>query len=84
MRRMAPGTMTRMKEGELPVWLTKDGEPVSCIEKIKVLNENLEEIFQSCQDAFEDAILMGCDEDQFREVLDNMVRALENPYAKGA
>ncbi len=70
-----------MTEAELPVWLTKDGEPVSCLEKLKVLNENLEEIFQSCQDAFEDAILMGCAEDQFREVLHNMVRSLDNPYA---
>ena len=84
MRRMAPETMTTLKADDLPVWLTKDGEPVSCIEKIKVLNENLEEIFQSCQDAFEDAILMGCDEGQFREVLDNMVRSIDNPYGKGS
>ncbi|MCP4327404.1 MAG: hypothetical protein GY791_03065 [Alphaproteobacteria bacterium] len=75
--------ITKTKDAELPIWLTKDGEPVSCLEKIKVLNENLEEIFQSCQDAFEDAILMGCDEDQFREVLRGMVEALENPYASG-
>ncbi len=79
---MARAMTTQTKDTGLPVWLTKDGEPVSCLEKIKVLDENLEEIFQSCQDAFEDAILMGCDEDQFRDVLQNMVRSLENPYAK--
>ncbi len=67
---------------DLPVWLTVDGEPVPCLEKIKVLNENLEEIYQMCQDAFEDAVLMGCDEDQVREILHNLVAALENPYRK--
>ena len=53
---------------------------MSCEEKLKVLNENLEEIRQYCQDAFEDAILMGCDEAQVREVLQSVVDAIENPY----
>ena len=30
--------------GEFPVWRTPEGEPVSCVEKIKVLNENLAEL----------------------------------------
>ena len=66
----------------LPVWLTPDGKPVSCLEKIKVLNENLEEIRALAQDALEDAVLMGCDETQFREVLQHLVGALNNPYRK--
>ena len=33
------------KKPDLPVWLTPEGEPVSCVEKIKVLNENLAEIY---------------------------------------
>ena len=70
------------KDFELPVWLDPEGEPVSCLEKIKVLNENLEEIRDMCQDALEDAVLMGCDETQFREVLDRMAQSLANPYAK--
>lgn len=61
-------------------WRQPDGEPVSCEEKLKVLDENLEEIRQYCQDAFEDAILMGCDESQVREVLQAVVDAIENPY----
>jgi len=64
----------------LPVWLDPQGKPVSCLEKIKVLNENLEEIRQLAQDALEDALLMGCDETQFRRVLDELVHSLENPY----
>lgn len=61
-------------------WRQPDGELVSCEEKLKVLNENLEEIRQYCQDAFEDAILMGCDETQVREVLQSVVDAIDNPY----
>lgn len=67
---------------EVPVWLDPKGEPVSCVEKIKVLNENLGEIQEMCQDALEDAVLMGCDEAQFREVLDLLARSLTNPYKK--
>jgi hypothetical protein len=64
----------------LPVWRQPDGKPVSCVEKIKVLNENLGEIRDMAQDALEDAILMGCDEAQVREVLRGLVDSLDNPY----
>jgi hypothetical protein len=67
---------------ELPVWRTPEGEPVSCVEKIKVLNENLEELQALAQDALEDAVLMGCDEAQFREVLRRLAAGLVNPYTK--
>ena len=66
---------------DIPTWLQPDGQPVSCREKIMVLNENLEEIREMAQDALEDGILMGCDEAQLREVLHRLVEALENPYA---
>lgn len=65
-----------------PVWRQPDGAPLSCREKIKVLNENLEELREMAQDALEDAILMGGDEAQIRAVLDEMMRGLVNPYAK--
>jgi uncharacterized protein (UPF0335 family) len=64
------------------VWRTPAGEPLSCVEKIKVLEENLDEIRQMTQDALEDAVLMGGDEAQLRAVLHEMVEALENPYRK--
>jgi hypothetical protein len=67
----------------LPVWLTPAGEPVSCLEKIKVLNENLEEIRALAQDALEDAVLMGCDEAQFRQIVHNISEVIVNPYKKG-
>jgi hypothetical protein len=66
--------------GEFPVWRTPEGEKVSCVEKIKVLNENLAELKALAQDALEDAVLMGCDERQVREVLAGIVAGLANPY----
>lgn len=66
----------------LPIWLTPEGEPVACLEKIKVLNENLEEISDLAQEALEDAVLMGCDERQFQAVLRQLVENLVNPYKK--
>ena len=48
------------------------GRAVSCVEKIKVLNENLQELREMAQDALEDAVLMGCDETQFRRVMQDL------------
>ena len=62
------------------VWRTPNGEIVACVEKLKVLRENLEEIRQLSQDALEDAVLMGCDEEQFRRVLADLVGEIRNPY----
>ena len=62
------------------VWRSPTGEVVACVEKNKVLRENLSEIHQICQDALEDAVLMGCDETQFRTVLADLVSSLHNPY----
>lgn len=67
---------------EAPVWKQPDGQPVSCLEKVKVLNQNLIEIRQLAQDALEDAVLMGCDEQQIRAVFYDLVAKLENPYGK--
>lgn len=65
-----------------PTWKQPDGKPVSCLEKIKVLNQNLEEIRGLAQDALEDAVLMGCDEAQIRAVFNAMLEGLKNPYRK--
>jgi len=72
-----------MSKLDIPTWLSPQGEPLSCLEKIKVLNENLAEIQAMAQDALEDAILMGADEEQFRAVIRKMAEALNNPYKKG-
>ena len=66
-----------------PVWRRPDGVALSCRDKIKVLNENLEELRQMAQDALEDAIIMGADEAQVRETLQRLMQDLKNPYAGG-
>jgi hypothetical protein len=64
------------------VWHTSSGCPIACNEKIKVLNENLDEIWQTVRDAFEDGLLMGCSETQLRQVFRDLIDRLENPYSK--
>jgi uncharacterized protein (UPF0335 family) len=60
-------------------WRQADGSPVSCREKLKVLDENHAELAQMMQDAFEDAVLMGVDEAAMRAVLADMVARLKSP-----
>jgi hypothetical protein len=62
------------------IWRSTEGKVIACVEKNKVLQENLVEIRQVCQDALEDAVLMGCDEQQFLSVLAELVAQLKNPY----
>jgi hypothetical protein len=64
------------------VWRTPEGGVVACVEKLKVMSQNLVELRQTAQDALEDAVLMGCAEDQVRDVLRQMVASLENPYRR--
>jgi len=60
-------------------WPQPDGAPVACREKLKMLAENHAELAQALQDAFEDAVLMGVDEDAMRRILIDMVAGLESP-----
>ena len=62
-----------------PVWPQPDGTPVSCLEKLKTLKENHAELAQVMQDAFEDAVLMGVDEQAMRRILNEMVEGLRSP-----
>ena len=62
------------------IWRRPDGSVVACTEKIKVLRENLEELRLMAQDAFEDALLMECDESQIRAVFSEVISQLHNPY----
>jgi hypothetical protein len=62
------------------IWRSPSGEVVACVEKNKVLQENLAEIRQICQDALDDAVLMGCDERQVREVFAELIASLETSY----
>ena len=65
----------------LPIWLRDDGSVVSCVEKIKVMQENFDELKQYAQDAFEDGLLLEMSETQLREALHRLVDQLVNPYS---
>ena len=62
-----------------PVWPQPDGTPVSCLEKLKTLKENHAELAQVMQDAFEDAVLMGVDEQAMRRILNEKLQGLRSP-----
>lgn len=61
------------------VWPGADGNPLACREKLRMLAENHSELAQALQDAFEDAVLMGVDEQAMRRILVGMVEGLESP-----
>ena len=65
-----------------PVWRQSDGKPVSCLEKIKVLNQNIQEIEALCADTLEDGVLMGCDARQIKAALHELIDGLAVPHAK--
>jgi hypothetical protein len=65
-----------------PMWRQADGKPVSCLEKIKVLNQNIQEIESLCADALEDGVLMGCDADQIKAALHELIDGLKARHSQ--
>ncbi len=65
-------------------WPQPDGLPVSCREKLRMLEENHAELLDVLRDAFEDAVLMGVDEAAMRRILMEMVASLETPRRPAA
>ena len=65
------------------LWPQADGSAVSCREKLKTLEENDAELRQVLQDAFEDAVLIGVDEDAMRRILVEVVANLRSPKRPG-
>lgn len=59
------------------LWTDRQGEPIACVEKLKVLRENEVELRQTLQDIFEDALLMGVAPDSMRRHLTDMIGALK-------
>ncbi|GBQ51265.1 hypothetical protein ACM0P6_11250 [Komagataeibacter sucrofermentans] len=63
------------------MWPQRDGTPVSCRDKLLVLQENHAEVQGILQDAFEDAVLMGVDEAAMRQILIDVINTLRSPHA---
>ncbi len=71
-----------MKKTDRPIiWRGPKGDVIACVEKNKVMGENFEEIRQVCQDALDDAVLMGCDEQQVRQAMIGLIGELAGSYA---
>lgn len=60
-----------------PKWLKPDGTPVSCTEKVMVLDENYEDLAEAIKDAIEDALVLGCSEAQVRASLHALIDAVQ-------
>lgn len=70
-----------MSSRPMPDWRTPAGDPVSCLEKLKVLAQNLQEFEEMALDILEDAALMGCDVEQVRGALTERLRDVRVRYA---
>ena len=64
------------------IWYSKERKVISCDETNKVLNENYDEIKMLIQNAFDDAVLIGCDEKDFKEKIQNLIENMEFSLGK--
>jgi len=64
------------------IWYSKERKVISCDETNKVLNENYDEIKILIQNAFDDAVLIGCDEKDFKEKIQNLIENMEFSLGK--
>ena len=64
------------------LWIDKNNKIISCEETNKVLNENFIEVSSVLQNAFDDAILIGCDEDDFKKKIIKLMNNLEFSICK--
>ncbi len=70
--------MTSNKSFIPKYWLGKDKQKISCKEKINILNDNINELQELFSDIYDEAILIGIDEKQLKEVLQKMVKNMTN------
>ena len=64
------------------LWVDKEKKNISCEETNKVLNENFSEINSILQNAYDDAILLGCDESDFKGKIKQLIQNLEFSLGK--
>ena len=73
--------MKKSNEKEF-LWIDKNSKVISCEETNKVLNENFIEVSSVLQSAFDDAILIGCNEDDFKKKVLKLTNGLEFSIGK--
>ncbi|CAM8630980.1 CbiX_SirB_N domain containing protein [Burkholderiales bacterium] len=57
-------------------WRSPSGEPIACLEKLKVLEEGLVELEQVFLDLLEDAVVLGCAQSSARALLLQRLRGI--------
>ena len=73
--------MNKFKKNKY-IWLNKSHEVISCDEKLKILNENILELENNFQNIFDDAVIMGCDEKDFKKKVVDIVNNLKFSFDK--
>ena len=64
------------------LWIDKEKKVISCEETNKVLNENFLEVTTLIQNTFDDAILLSCDEKDFKLKIIEFLKKLEFSIGK--
>ena len=64
------------------LWIDKKNKIISCEETNKVLNENFSEVVSILQNSFDDAVLLGCDENDFKKKIEEVLKKLEFSIGK--
>lgn len=70
-----------MPEFRPPVWRDAAGAPLGCREKLRVPDDNLEEVRARARDVLEDAVLLGSDERRVTRAMHGLIDALDSQYA---
>ncbi len=71
-----------MKKDKEYLWVDKNKKVISCDESNKILNENFYEVKNIIQNSFDDAILMGCDENDFKKKVSVFIDELKFSIGK--
>lgn len=62
---------------DYPVWHNDQKEKITCIEKIKVMEEGLDELLQMAEDLLGDGVLMGISQAQLKGAMAEMMQQLK-------
>ena len=62
-------------------WIDKDGQALSCKDKLATLEDNLEELLEVALEALEDAAVMGVDTDAARRIFVDEIASLKPRFA---
>lgn len=58
-------------------WFDKDGQALSCKDKLATLEDNLEELLEVALEALEDAAVMGVDTEAARKIFVDEIASLK-------